>query len=93
MKMYEQFWFHIFIMFLFLFFIFYPSFMESKHMTCILIGHYICVSCLYFLIGICACVVIDIIYLFINVIQVGKCCIYIILLYKIIILYFVIIMD
>jgi len=44
-------------------------------MVRILIGYYLCDSCLYFLIGICAYVVIDIINLFINVIQVGDCCI------------------
>jgi len=42
-------------------------------MICIPIGYYLCDSCLYFLIGICVYVVIDIINLFINVIQVGDC--------------------
>jgi len=51
-------------------------------MVCIPIGYYLRDSCLYFLISICACVVIDIINLFINVIQVGQCYIYIILLYN-----------
>jgi len=36
-------------------------------MVCIPIEYYLCDSCLYFLIGICAYVVIDIINLFINV--------------------------
>ena len=42
-------------------------------MVCIPIGYYLYDLCLYFLIGICAYVVIDIINLFINVIQVGDC--------------------
>jgi len=49
--------------------------MKSKHMVCIHIGYYLYDSCLYFLIGIYAYVVIDIIYLFINVIQLGDYCI------------------
>jgi len=61
-----------------LYFIYYLLFMKSKHMVSIPIRYYLCDSCLYFLIGICACIVINIIYLFINVIQVGECCIYII---------------
>jgi len=42
-------------------------------MVSIPIGYYLCYSCLYFLIGICTYVAIDIINLFINVIQVGEC--------------------
>jgi len=57
------------------YFIHYPLFMKSKHMVCIHIGYYLYDSCLYFLIGIYAYVVIDIIYLFINVIQLGDYCI------------------
>jgi len=49
--------------------------MKSKHMICILIGYYLYNSCLYFLIGIYACVVIYIINLLNNVIQVRECCI------------------
>jgi len=50
--------------------IYYPLLKKSKHMVSIPIGYYLCDSCLYFLIGICP---IDIINLFINVIQVGEC--------------------
>ena len=42
-------------------------------MVSIPIGYYLCDSCLYFLIGICTYIAIDIINLFINVIQVGEC--------------------
>jgi len=72
-KCLNHFWDHIFVMFIFILFIIH--FLKSKHMVCIPIGYYLCDSCLYFLIGICAYVVIDIINLFINVIQVGDCCI------------------
>jgi len=72
--MYELFWDHIFIMFWF-YFIYYPLFMNSKHTVNILIRYDISDSCLNFLIDICVDVVIDIIYLFINVIQVRDCCI------------------
>ena len=52
--------------------------MKSKHMVIIPIGYYLCDSCIDFLIGISIYVIIDINYLFINVIQVGEYCIYII---------------
>jgi len=42
-------------------------------MVNISIGYYLSNSCLYFLIGICTYVAIDIINLFINVIKVGEC--------------------
>jgi len=57
------------------YFNYYPLFMKSKHMVCILIRYYLYDSCLYFLIGICTYVGIDINNFFINVIQVGYCCI------------------
>jgi len=70
-RIYELFWDHIFIMFVFI--LYYSLFKKSKHMVTIPIRYYLCDSCLYFLISICTYVAIDINNLFINVIQVGEC--------------------
>jgi len=48
------------------YFIYYPLFKKSKHIVSISIEYYLCDSCLYFLIGICTYVAIDIINLWVK---------------------------